>query len=287
MLDPRIVLTPSHRRASLSGIAFLFASLLLTVHSATQAGILPVATGYQDSYNINLPEGATPPGQNINNVFIFEWDSSQRNVDYAYQSLGSGHTTLSHIVPFAPNSAFIIGFIDAVPGAAAGSEDAKRHLYTLIDPGYSDFLVENHLGDLFSQIFGQGEQFTIDQMLLAAQGSQSALDGLWTFVTTAMEDAAFDPAGDFRVHKWSPTRPPIPVPGSLALLSLASPAWPGPRAEKSDKYLACARVSGRHVPIQYFVDVEDRDADPMCADTVRYACTCCGFRRSVNCDLNG
>lgn len=227
MFDPIIISTPSHKRASLSGIAFLFASLLLTFHSATQAGILPVATGYQVSYNINLPEGATPPGQNINNVFIFEWDSSQRNVDYTYQILGSGLTTLSHIVPFAPDAAFIMGFIDAVPGAAAGSYDAKRHLYTLVDPGYSDFLVENHLGDLFSEIFGQGEQYTIDQMLLAAGGSQAALDGLWTFVSTAMADAAFDPEGGFRVHKWSVTQPPIPVPGSMALLGLglAGVAW--------------------------------------------------------------
>lgn len=227
MTDPRVVLPPSNARAFASGLAFLVASLLLTFHGATHAGILPVATGYEVSYNINLPEGATPPGQNINNVFIFEWDSTQRNVDYTYQILGSGHTTLSHVVPFAPDSAFIIGFIDAVPGAAAGSYDAKRHLYTLVDPSYSDFLVANHLGDLFSQIFGQGEQFTIDQMLLAAGGSQAALDGLWTFVTTAMADAAFDPEGNFRVHKWSVTQPPIPVPGSMALLGLglAGVAW--------------------------------------------------------------
>jgi len=223
------VRNPSNRKATVTGLTVLLTCLLLALHNAAQAGVIPVTTGYEVSYGINLPEGATPPDQHINNVFIFEWAGSQRSVDYSYQIRGGGQTTLSHITPFVPDSAFVIGFIDAVPGAPAGSNDAKRHLYTLVDTGYSDYLVENHLGDLFSQLFGQGEQFTIDQMILAAQGSQPALDGLWSFVTTEMADAAFDPAGDFRVHKWSPVTPPIPVPapGSIVLLclGLACLAW--------------------------------------------------------------
>jgi hypothetical protein len=97
----------------------------------------------------------------------------------------------------------------------------------LVDPGFSDYLVANHLGVLFSQLFGQAEQYTIDQMISAAQGNQPALDGLWSFVTPNMADAAFDPAGDFRVHEWSGTTPPIPEQSSIVLscLGLAVLAW--------------------------------------------------------------
>ena len=210
---------PEIKRALSIRVSGLVAGLLLVIGNLAQASVVQVGNGYDVSYRINLPEGATPPGQDINNVFIFEWSSSQRHADFPYRINGSGPTTLSHVIPFAPNLAFVIGFIDAVPGAAAGSNDAKRHLYTLVDPGFSDDLVANHLGELFSQLFGQGEQYTIDQMILATQGNQLALDGLWSFVTTTkMADAAFDPAGDFRVHKWSATTPPIPEPSSIVLM---------------------------------------------------------------------
>lgn len=194
------------------------------------ASVAPVPGGYEVRYSFNLPVGATPPGQNIHTVFIFEWNESQQNVDYSFEIAGSGQTVLSHVIPFEPTSALIMGYIDAVPGAAADSADAKRHLYTFVDPGFSDSLVANDLGTLFSARFGQGEQFTIDQLISASSGSASALEALWAFVTTSpMAAAAFDPAGSFRAHKWSPTTPPIPEPpiavpvmGPYALFLLAS-----------------------------------------------------------------
>jgi PEP-CTERM motif len=224
-------LPPSVVRAATATSTWLLAALLAAVCQTAQAGVAKVDDGFEVDYRLNLPVGAAPPGQDINNVFIFEWSGSQRHADYPLRINGAGPTTLTHVVPFAPEQAFVIGFIDAVPGVPAGSYYSKRHIYTLVDPVFSDDLVAKHQGMLFSQLFGQGEQYTIDQMILAAQGSQASIDGLWTFVTTNMAAAAFDPAADdFRVHRWSLVEPPIhqvPEPASMALLGLglAVMAW--------------------------------------------------------------
>jgi hypothetical protein len=186
----------------------LLACVLWTAFANAQ--VIQVSSGYEVSYSIYLPVGAVPAGQNIHHVFIFEWNESQQNADYVFEIAGSGRTVLSHVIPFEPTSAFVIGFIDPVPGAIEGSNDAKRHLYTLVDSGFSDSLVENDLGKLFSERFGQGEQFTINLMIDASEGSEEALDQLWEFVTNSpMAEAAFDPADGFRIHKWSIITPPI------------------------------------------------------------------------------
>ena len=200
-----------------------FGMVLMLSSLAAQAGVIQVETGYNVSYSINLPGSATPSNMDIHTVFIFEWDDNNRKESFPYTINGSGATELSHIIPFAPTSAFVLGYIDAVPGAAPGTADTKRHLYTLVDPSFSNALVENHLGDLFSELFGRGEQYTIDQLIAAAAGDDGALTELWSFATTATVDgtsAAFDPAGNFRIHKWSPASAPIPAPATLALFGL-------------------------------------------------------------------
>ena len=189
------------------------ASLFLVLANSSEATILQ-----EINYKINILSG-TPTGEDIHNTLIFEWNGSERSVDYPYTIAGSGQTELTHVIPFIPTSALVIGYLDA----KAGVGDEKRHLYTLIDVDYSNFLTENLLGTKFSTIFGQGEQFTIN-LLEAVTGTDEAasalaLDQLWDFVTGSAAKAAFDPAGEFRVHKWSPTTPPVDVaePSTLAL----------------------------------------------------------------------
>mgnify|MGYP006073936371 CR=1 FL=1 len=212
-----------------------FGLVLMLSSLAAQASLIQFGTGYQVNYSINLPGSATPLNMDIHTVFIFEWDANNRTESFPYIIKGSGQTELSHVIPFAPTSAFVLGYIDAIPGATPGTADAKRHLYTLVDPGFSNVLVENHLGDLFSQLFGQGEQYTIDQLIASASGDDNALQGLWNFVTGATVDgtaAAFDPADNFRIHKWSPASTPIPAPATLMLfgLGLVALGWFGRKA---------------------------------------------------------
>ncbi len=201
---------------SMKILAALLTLVFTFLASTAWATVIPVASGYEVSYNIKLYQGATPPGIDIENVLIFEWDDTQRNLSYPFAIAGSGNTVLSHIVPFEPTSAFVIGSIAAVPGAPVGTADAKRHLYTLSDVAYSDYLVDNFLGVKFSQLFGKGEQTTIDLTLKAINGNSAeslqAQDALWSFVTGGAQGMVFNPAGEFRVHKWSPTTAPTPKP---------------------------------------------------------------------------
>jgi hypothetical protein len=199
-------------------------ALMLGAVTGANAGIIQVVDGYQVSYSINMK--STPTGNSIQNVAIFEWnEAGDRNVDYPYSIAGSGKTKLSHTIDFAPTSAFIIGYLDAV----AGIDDEKRHLYTIVDIAYSNFIVENLLGVKFSTIYGQGEQFTINKLLAATSGDDGAMNELWNFVIGPAANGAFDPNGGFRVHKWSGAGPPsdVPVPATVALfgVGLAGLGW--------------------------------------------------------------
>jgi hypothetical protein len=218
--------------------AVLICYLLFGLVNSSQAGVIMGPTGYEVSYNINLGDG-TPTGGDILNTFIFEWDdNSNRAVDYTFEIAGSGSTTLSHITSFLPTHALVIGYLDSL----AGVGDEKRHLYTLIDNDYSNYITNNLLGTKFSTIFGQGEQFTIDLLGVAAgadvDASAFAIEQLWGFVTGAALKASFNPNEKFRVHKWSIATPPVdvPEPTPLALLSLSIVGLYISRKKRSTEY---------------------------------------------------
>jgi hypothetical protein len=184
------------------------------------AGVMPVAGGYEVSYHMELYAG-TQTGKNIKDVFIFEWDASNSSVDGTYEIEASGPTNWSHTIGFAPTSALAIGYLDG----EAGVGDGKRHIYTLFSAAYHDYLVANFLGFKFSEIFGQGEQFTIDLITDAAGGNLAALASLETFVRDEMSGGAFDPNGGFRILKWSVLPPVeeggnIPEPSTVAIFIL-------------------------------------------------------------------
>ena len=196
--------------------------LLLSAGFVTNAGagVMPVAGGYEVSYHMELYSG-TLTGQDIKDIFIFEWDAGNSSADGTYTIAASGPTTLSHTIGFAPTSALIIGYLDSQPGVG----DGKRHIYTLFSAAYHDYLVANFLGFKFSEIFGQGEQSTIDLIIAAAGGDAPALASLENFVRTDMSGGAFDPAGGFKVLKWSvlpevPDGGNIPEPSTYAIFIL-------------------------------------------------------------------
>ena len=163
----------------------------------------------------------TQTGKNIKDVFVFEWDASNSSVDGTYEIEASGPTNWSHTIGFAPTSALAIGYLDGESGVG----DGKRHIYTLFSAAYHDYIVANLLGFKFSEIFGQGEQFTIDVIVAAAGGDGAALASLETFVRDEMSVGAFDPNGGFRILKWSvpdetPVGGSIPEPSTFAIFLL-------------------------------------------------------------------
>ena len=86
--------------------AFITACLLFGLVNGAKASVISVADGYEVSYGINMNPGSSN-GSDIQNTFIFEWDDSNFNVDYAYTIAGQGTTNISHIIDFAPASALL------------------------------------------------------------------------------------------------------------------------------------------------------------------------------------
>lgn len=196
-------------------IAAIVPCILLGLVGAAEAGIIDAVGGYQVSYEMTL-NSPTPTGGDIQDVFIFEWNDSNSSVDHSYAIAASGRTNLSHIVDFAPTSALVIGYLDAVDGVG----DGKRHLYTLVDP---DFLDQDRQGKKFSEIFGVGEQATIDQLIAAAADSSERDAFVATVNNLIAPVAAFDPSGGFRILHWSApvdVGGNIPEPAIIALIGL-------------------------------------------------------------------
>lgn len=225
------------RRRNALGRTVLALLLLLGADHAL-ASVMEIGGGFKITYDLEL-FSETPTGEDIHSVIIFEWNAIERSADYPFAINSSGPTRLEHVISFDPTHAFVIGYLDAKPGVG----DEKRHLFTLIDTGFSDDLVANFLGVKFSILFGQGEQDTIDLLDIAtgpdAVAAALALDQLWGFVQGAAAAAAFDPRGGFAVHHWSATTPPfggsVPAPGAIALLTLGALVACRSRSRKTDR----------------------------------------------------
>jgi hypothetical protein len=64
------------------GIATVFCGIMVSLAPAN-AVVSPVSGGFEVSYDINLGYRGASNGSDIVDVFIFEWNASQFNADYA------------------------------------------------------------------------------------------------------------------------------------------------------------------------------------------------------------
>jgi hypothetical protein len=197
--------------------AFVTSCLLLGLVNGAKASVISVATGYEVSYGIDMKSGGSN-GSDIESTFIFEWDDSHFNVDGAYTIAGQGQTYLSHIVPFAPTSALLIGYGAAVPGVG----DEKDHLYTITSTDFADTVWGLKWSAAFPGVPPEprvGHSAMISLLIDATAGDTGALSSLIDFVTTEGYRAAFDPAGGFTVVEWT-TAQPVPEPATLTGFSI-------------------------------------------------------------------
>ena len=193
----------------------------LTLAAWSSAGVPPVSA-YPVSYGINMTPG-TSNGSDITNVFIFETNGVEVNVDSGFVIAGTGVTHLTHTSSFAPTSALIAGIGQGIPGVG----DESDHIYLIVNNAFAD----SSVGLRWSEVFpGDGvtrvrhNEF-IDLLIEASAGDPDALDAVLTFATVDAAAAWFDPDGPFSVSEFTVTQPPvggsIPAPGALALVATA------------------------------------------------------------------
>jgi len=192
------------------------------------AGVIPVGPDYEVAYGIRMDPG-TSNGNDVEGVFIFEWDDNNFHVDHAFIIAGRGNTYLSHIIGFAPTSALLIGYSEGIPGVG----DEKDHLYTITSTA---FVSTVYAGQKWSETFpGVPPTPRVGHDAMIGLLKIADVDALSSWVKAEGYRAAFGPAGDFAVIEWSPcgnvdpnpdgtSCPPsggnIPEPGTLALLGL-------------------------------------------------------------------
>jgi hypothetical protein len=169
--------------------------------NGANAGVVSVADGYEVSYGINMNPGSSN-GSDIQNTFIFEWDDSNFNVDYAYTIAGQGRTDINHTLHFAPTSALLIGYGAGI----AGVGDEKDHLYTITSSAFTYTVGGLKWSEAFPGVPPEprvGHNAMVSLLIDAAAGDADALSDLTDFVTTEGYVAAFNPAGGFKVLEWS------------------------------------------------------------------------------------
>lgn len=210
--------------------AFITACLLFGLVNGAKASVISVADGYEVSYGINMNPGSSN-GSDILDTFVFEWDASHFNVDYAYTIAGQGDTYISHTINFAPTSALLIGYGPGIEGIG----DGKDHLYTITSSAFTSTVGGLTWSEAFPGLTPETRvrhSAMVSLLIDAAAGDTDALSGLTDFVTNEGYVAAFNPTKGFDVLEWTfcaenPTAPEclpvggnIPEPATLALLGL-------------------------------------------------------------------
>lgn len=188
--------------------------------NSAKAAVTNVGTNFDVSYGINLT--GTSNGNNINGVFIFEWNNSNFNIDSNFTIAGQGNTFISHTINFDPTSALLIGYGKGI----AGIGDEKDHLFTLTSSDFADTVLGIKWSEAFPGVTPEsrvGHNTMISYLINATAGDLSSIEALTRFVKTEGLNAAFDPAGKFEVLEWSvagPVGSSIPEPATLVLFGL-------------------------------------------------------------------
>ncbi len=116
----------------------LLTSAFLSIAVAVQASVIPIGGGgYEVNYDFDLKRG-TLYGSDITDIFIFETDGTQVNVDYTFSAAAKGPSTISHEISFDPTLALVLG-LDLAPLDSG----LKDHLVVFMD---NDFAAESSPG---------------------------------------------------------------------------------------------------------------------------------------------
>ena len=193
----------------------------LTFAIGSSADVIPITGGYQVSYAINMSPG-TSNENDISNVFVFETDGTQVDVEYGFTIPGIGVSTLTHTTSFAPTSSLLIGTGRGIPGVG----DGKDHIFMVVNNAFAGSIIgfkwsETFPGDGVTRI--RHNEF-IDLLDDASTGDSIAFAAVLKFATTDAAAAWFDPNRAFSVSEFTDVPPPVgisvPEPATLALLGL-------------------------------------------------------------------
>lgn len=205
----------------------LFIVFLLTSLAATGANAIVTAVegGYQVDYYVSLAQG-TSNGSDIQDTLIFEWNQGgEFSAEFGPTISGEGSTFISHVIGFEPDSALVLGWGAAVPGVG----DEKDHLFMLANNSFTQQVTGLKWSTAFPGVPPEprtGHNAMIGLLKDAAGGNSDALDAISLWLEREATQAAFDPAGNFRVIEWSVAQPidfatPIPVLSGTGLALLA------------------------------------------------------------------
>ena len=189
-------------------------ALLCCFSSIASAAVTIVAGGYEISYDVSLPSG-TSNGSNIQDVAVVEWNAAgEFGIETGFAIAGRGHTRISHIIGFQPDSALVLGWSAGVPGRG----DEIDHLITLNNGAFVDEVTGRKWSEVFPGVPPEprtGHNAMIALLQAAGSGDAGALNAISTWVQREAQSAAFDPAGGFRVLEWTIPNPidtTVPVP---------------------------------------------------------------------------
>jgi len=169
------------------------------------------------NYDLNLK--STLYGSDITDIFIFETDGSQVNVDYTFSAAAQGRSTISHEVSFDPTLSLVLG-LDLAPLDSG----LKDHLVAFMNYELGAFAIGKKFSEVFPAIDGRDrvKHSTLVNTIKDFQPGDS--EGLLLLTDFFTKDggmsAAFDPDNSFRVIEFSigSGRDQVPEPASLLLL---------------------------------------------------------------------
>ena len=202
-------------------LTLLLTSVFLSIAVAVQASVIPLNGGFEVNYDFDLKRG-TLYGSDITDIFIFETDGTQVNVDYTFSAAAMGPSTISHEILFDPTLALVLG-LDLAP-LDSGNKD---HLVVFMDNDFAaDALTKAKFSEVFPTVEGRDRvrHSVLVQAIKDSQlGDSDALQSLTEFfIEDAGKFAAFDPENSFRVVEFSPKEPidVIPEPSTYMLMGM-------------------------------------------------------------------